>query len=54
VSPSRWGRSWAWLVEVTLAVYAALGGALFLLALQLQRSLGWSALAAGLAFLPLP
>lgn len=37
---------------VTLAVYAALGGALFLLALQLQRSLGWSPFAAGLAFLP--
>ncbi|WP_116707800.1 DHA2 family efflux MFS transporter permease subunit [Actinomycetospora cinnamomea] len=37
---------------VTFAVYTALGGALFLLALQLQRTLGWSALAAGLAFLP--
>jgi EmrB/QacA subfamily drug resistance transporter len=37
---------------VTLAVYTALGGALFLLALQLQQSLGYSALAAGLAFLP--
>jgi EmrB/QacA subfamily drug resistance transporter len=37
---------------VTLAVYTALGGALFLLSLQLQQSLGWSALAAGLAFLP--
>ncbi len=37
---------------VTLAVYTALGGALFLLALQLQQSLGYTALAAGLAFLP--
>lgn len=36
----------------TLAVYAALGGALFLLALQLQESLGYSALRAGLALLP--
>ena len=36
----------------TLAVYAALGGALFLLALQLQQSLHYSALAAGLATLP--
>ncbi len=36
----------------TLAVYAALGGALFLLALQLQQSLGYSALRAGLATLP--
>jgi EmrB/QacA subfamily drug resistance transporter len=35
----------------TLAVYAALGGALFLLALQLQQSLHYSALAAGLATL---
>jgi EmrB/QacA subfamily drug resistance transporter len=37
----------------TLAVYAALGGALFLLALQLQQSLHYSALAAGLATLPI-
>lgn len=36
----------------TLAVYAALGGALFLLALQLQTSLGYSALEAGAALLP--
>jgi EmrB/QacA subfamily drug resistance transporter len=36
----------------TLAVYGALGGALFLLALQLQQSLHYSALAAGLATLP--
>jgi EmrB/QacA subfamily drug resistance transporter len=37
----------------TLAVYAAMGGALFLLTLQLQQSLGYSALAAGLATLPM-
>lgn len=37
----------------TLAVYAALGGALFLLALQLQQSMHYSALAAGLATLPM-
>jgi MFS family permease len=37
----------------TLAVYAAVGGAFFLLALQLQQSLHYSALAAGLATLPL-
>ena len=36
----------------TLTVYAALGGALFLLALQLQESLHYSALEAGLAMLP--
>lgn len=36
----------------TLLVYAALGGALFLLGLQLQQSLGYSALAAGMAMLP--
>lgn len=36
----------------TLAVYAALGGALFLLTLQLQQSLGYSALEAGAALLP--
>ncbi len=36
----------------TLAVYTAIGGALFLLALQLQESLHYSALAAGLATLP--
>lgn len=38
----------------TLTVYAGLGGALFLLALQLQQSLGYSALAAGLAMMPFP
>jgi EmrB/QacA subfamily drug resistance transporter len=37
----------------TLAVYAAVGGTLFLLALQLQQSLHYSALAAGLATLPM-
>jgi MFS family permease len=37
----------------TLAVYTAVGGALFLLALQLQESLHYSALAAGLSMLPM-
>jgi EmrB/QacA subfamily drug resistance transporter len=37
---------------VTLVVYAALGGAMFLLAIHLQRSLQYSALEAGAAFLP--
>jgi EmrB/QacA subfamily drug resistance transporter len=37
----------------TFAVYAALGGALFLLTLQLQISLGYSALEAGISMLPL-
>ena len=37
----------------TLAVYGGLGGALFLIVLQLQVSLGYSALAAGTALLPL-
>ena len=37
----------------TLAVYTAVGGALFLLALQLQQSLHYSALAAGLSTLPM-
>jgi EmrB/QacA subfamily drug resistance transporter len=36
----------------TLAVYAALGGASFLLVLQLQEILGYSALEAGAALLP--
>jgi MFS-type transporter involved in bile tolerance (Atg22 family) len=36
----------------TLAVYAALGGGMFLLALQLQQTMGYSALAAGAATLP--
>jgi EmrB/QacA subfamily drug resistance transporter len=38
---------------VTLTVYAALGAALFLLSLQLQQTLGYSALAAGLALVPM-
>jgi EmrB/QacA subfamily drug resistance transporter len=38
---------------LTLAVYAALSGVLFLLVLQLQVSLGWSPLAAGVATLPM-
>jgi EmrB/QacA subfamily drug resistance transporter len=37
---------------VTLLVYAALSGVVFLLALQLQQSMGYSALSAGLALLP--
>jgi EmrB/QacA subfamily drug resistance transporter len=37
---------------VTAAVYAALGGSLFLLVLQLQQVLGYSALEAGAALLP--
>jgi EmrB/QacA subfamily drug resistance transporter len=37
----------------TLAVYAAIGGALFLLPVQLQQSLHYSALAAGLAMMPM-
>ncbi len=37
----------------TLAVYTAVGGALFLLVLQLQQSLHYSAFAAGVATLPI-
>ena len=37
----------------TLAIYAALGGALFLLVLELQLVLGYSALQAGASFLPI-
>ena len=37
---------------VTLAVYGAFGAALFLLSLQLQQTLGYSALAAGAATVP--
>ena len=37
----------------TLTVYAAFGGALFLLVLELQEVLGYSALAAGAALLPI-
>jgi predicted MFS family arabinose efflux permease len=38
---------------VTFVVYGALGGALFLLPLELQRAAGFSPLEAGLALLPL-
>jgi predicted MFS family arabinose efflux permease len=38
---------------LTFVVYAALGGALFLLTVDLQQVLGYSALAAGAALLPL-
>src|SRR4030095_16939433 len=38
---------------VTLAIYGALGGAMFLLSLTLQIGLGYSALEAGLATLPI-
>lgn len=37
----------------TLAMYGAMGGAFFLVSLQLQQSLGYSALEAGLATLPI-
>jgi EmrB/QacA subfamily drug resistance transporter len=37
----------------TLTVYAAFGGALFLIVLELQQVLGYSALAAGAALLPI-
>lgn len=39
---------------VTLGAYAALGGMLFLLVIQLQTSLGYRPVAAGLASLPIP
>ncbi len=47
-------RSWQFTGAnlTTLVVYAALGGALFLVALQLQQSMGYSALEAGMAMLP--
>ena len=38
---------------VTFVVYAALGGAIFLLAIQLQTSLGYTALEAGLSLVPM-
>jgi EmrB/QacA subfamily drug resistance transporter len=38
---------------VTLALYAAIGGVIFLMALVLQIGLGWTPLAAGCAMLPL-
>ena len=37
---------------VTLVVYAALGGTIFLLVLQLQQSMGYGPVAAGVALLP--
>ena len=37
----------------TFAVYAALGGAMFLVVLHLQASLGYSAIAAGISLLPI-
>lgn len=37
----------------TFTVYAALSGALFLLSLQLQQTIGYSAMAAGIATLPI-
>ncbi|WP_433782110.1 MFS transporter [Actinomycetospora sp. CA-101289] len=45
-------RRFAGTNAVTFLVYTALGGALFLLALQLQQSLGWTALQAGVSLLP--
>ncbi|MFN2490171.1 MAG: MFS transporter [Actinomycetota bacterium] len=38
---------------VTLVVYAALGGAMFFIAIHLQQSLGYSAVEAGAAFFPI-
>lgn len=38
---------------ITLVVYGALGGALFLVAIQLQTELGYSALEAGAAMIPI-
>ncbi len=46
-------RSFVVANAVTFAVYGALGGALFLLALTLQRGLGYSALEAGAATVPI-
>ena len=45
-------RQFAGANGTTLAVYAALGGAFFLLVLELQLVLGYSALEAGSALLP--
>ena len=39
---------------ITFCVYAAFGGELFLLVLELQVAAGFSALAAGSALLPIP
>ena len=38
---------------VTFVVYGALGGALFLVPIQLQQVLGYSPLASGVALLPI-
>jgi EmrB/QacA subfamily drug resistance transporter len=46
-------RAFAGANLVTLAVYFGLGGAAFLLVLQLQAGLGWSPLASGAALLPI-
>lgn len=46
-------RAFAGANLVTLAVYFGLGGATFLLVLQLQAGLGWSPLASGAALLPI-
>jgi EmrB/QacA subfamily drug resistance transporter len=46
-------RQFAGANAVTLAVYFALGGAMFFVALALQRVLGWPALAAGAALMPI-
>lgn len=52
--PSLFGsRQFTGVNAATLALYFGLGGATFLLALQLQRGLGWSPLAAGAALVPL-
>ena len=45
-------RPFAGVNAATLAVYFGLGGAMFLLVLQLQTGLGWSPLASGAALLP--
>lgn len=45
-------RQFAGANVVTLFVYAALSGSLFLLPVQLQRVLGWTPIAAGSALLP--
>jgi EmrB/QacA subfamily drug resistance transporter len=46
-------RAFSAVNAVTLAVYFALGGAVFLAVLQLQIGLGWSPLAAGGALVPM-
>jgi EmrB/QacA subfamily drug resistance transporter len=47
------GRVFAVANAVTFVVYGALGGAMFLLAVQLQTGLGYSALEAGASLVPL-